>query len=492
MNVLFIILFLVWSVRLLSNILSYINLWFVKEYRFDRMRIHLGTSEGKRILFIRFKRPPVSPKTITLMVVSSVGLSYLFFLLPLPLLFRLLIIDLFTFPIIAVFVGIFKIPTFFYHEILIVLAVRKLRNHVPMKVIGITGSFGKTSTKQFLTTILSTKFNVLSTVGSKNSPIAIAETILRELSPEHEVFVVEMGAYKRGEIARMARMVEPQMGIITAINTQHQDLFGSLEITAKAKYELIEGLTGKKIAIFNRDNTYTNEMISWAMRDGKEVWEYSINSLRQRTHETVKHLFSASNIESDLHEISFWVSLGVEKKRATVPIVGEHQISNILASIAGALACEMTFSDAIAAVSQIKPFPKVMDVQKGMHGSIFINDTYNNNPDAARAALIVLSKTSGKKYLVFQPMVELGSYAGISHEEIGKFASKVCNEIFLTNANYYNSFQNGIHAVHPSQNAQVLPSQEVANLLKKKLKQNDAVLFKGKEAEAVYQRLVNK
>ena len=489
MNVLLIILVLVWCVRILSNILSYINLWFVKEYRFDRMRIHLKTPQGKRILFISFRRPPLSPKTITLTVLSSVGLSYLFFLLPLPILIRLLIIDMCTFPVIALFVCILKIPTILYHEILIMLAVQKLRRHVPMNVIGITGSFGKTSTKQFLSTILSTKYKVLSTEGSKNSPIAIAETIFNDLRPEHEVFIVEMGAYKRGEIARMTRMVLPQIGIVTAINTQHQDLFGTIETTMKAKYELIEGLTGRKIAIFNRDNAYTKQMTEWAAKDSREVWEYTMEGLKQRLQAKKEKILRASNIEANLDGLSFLVSLSFMKEHVAVSIVGGHQISNMLASIAGAMACGMTFSDAIAAVRQIKPVSKVMDVQNGINGSIFINDTYNNNPDAARAALDVLAKTKGKKYLIFQPMVELGSYAGISHEEIGKQAAEVCDEIILTNINYYESFQKGVHALNPSNNARVLSSQEAANVLKKLVKKDDAVLFKGKEAEAVFQRL---
>lgn len=490
MNVLFIILVLTWCVRIFANILSYINLWFVKEYRFDRMFIYLKTPQGKRILFIPFRRPPLSPKTITLFLLSNVGLSFFFFFMPLPILFRLLIIDVCTFPAISLFVLILKIPTLFYHETLIVLAVRKLRRHAQMKVVGITGSFGKTSTKQFLSTILSTKFNVLSTEGSKNSPIAIAETILKNLRPEHEVFIVEMGAYKQGEIAQMTRMVQPQIGIITAINAQHQDLFGTIEMTMKAKYELIEGLTGKKIAIFNKDNTYTREMIGWAKRDHREVWEYSVDDAT-RTQKDVRNIITATDIEATLNGSTFRISFGDKREYVSVSVVGEHQISNILAAVAGAVVTGMTFSDAVRAVSNIRPVPKVMEVHKGINGSIFINDTYNNNPDSARAALKVLHKTKGKKHLVFQPMVELGSYADSSHEEVGKSAGEVCDEIILTNPNFYTAFQKGVHSINASMEVRIMSAQDATKALHVSIQKGDTTLFKGKEAEAVYQRLIH-
>lgn len=491
MNLLRSLIIIAWCVRIVSNILSYINLWFVKEYRFDRMLIHLKTSQGKRILFIPFRRPPLSLKTVVLFLSSSVGLSFFFFFMPLPILFRLLIIDVFAFPIIALLVCILKIPTLLYHETLIALAVRKLRRYKDMKVVGITGSFGKTSTKQFLSTILSTKCKVLSTEGSKNSPIAIAETILKDLRPEYEVFIVEMGAYKRGEIARMSRIVQPQIGIITAINAQHQDLFRTIETTMKAKYELMQGLTGQKLAIVNYDNDYTRQMIKWALKDHLDVWIYSTNESGNKIKHSSDKVFTASDSKTDLAGLSFAVTYGNERRIAKASIVGEHQISNILAAIAGAVASGMAFSDAVMAVRNIKPVPKVMDVQKGINGSTIINDTFNNNPDAALAALQVLGHTSGKKYLVFQPMIELGSYAEKSHEEVGMFAGGICNEIFLTNPNFYAAFQKGVRRSNVSLEARIMSPESTTKTLRSILEKGDAVLFKGKEAEAVFQKLVN-
>jgi UDP-N-acetylmuramoyl-tripeptide--D-alanyl-D-alanine ligase len=239
MTVIVYLLSVIWCIRLVANLVSYVHLWFVKEYRFDRMIIHLKTKQGKGLLFLPWRRPPASPKSITICVGTAAVEVILFTLLPFFIFWKLLILDILLFPVTALFVFLTKIPTLIYHKRLIIKAVQKLQAHKPMTVVGITGSFGKTSTKEFLASILGHKYKTLKTRASQNSPIAIAETILSQLKPEHEVFVVEMGAYKSGEIAKMCGMVHPQIGIVTAINEQHQDLFGTIEGTVSAKYELI-------------------------------------------------------------------------------------------------------------------------------------------------------------------------------------------------------------------------------------------------------------
>ena len=226
------IIYILWVIRIIANILSYIHLWYVKEYRFDRMFIHLRTKQGKRFLIIPFRRPPVSLKTIVLFICAVFLEAIIILLLPTGTkLLNFFIADLLSFPAVSLFVFVFKIPTFLFHLIRISQAVRKLHKHKNMIVVGITGSYGKTSTKEILYTLVSQKYITLKTETSKNSPIAIAERVLSSLSPDHEVFIVEMGAYKRGEIARMCGMVHPQIALLTAINAQHQDLFGSIDTT---------------------------------------------------------------------------------------------------------------------------------------------------------------------------------------------------------------------------------------------------------------------
>lgn len=474
MENLIILLVFVWCVRIVLNILTYVQLWWVKEYRWDRMIIHLRTPQGKRFWWPQRRRPPISPKSTLLVLLSLSVCGYIVWTLNIPILFRLAIADLVSFPITWVLVLMLNAPTSMYHKLLIAKAVRKLRDHKPMIVIGITGSYGKTSIKEYLATILSTKFQVLKTEKSKNSPIGIAEVILKSLKPEHEVFVVEMGAYKMGEIAEMAAMVKPQIGIVTAINPQHQDLFGSLENTMKAKYELIEGLVGKRIAIMNTDNERVRIMAQWAKRDGCDVWE---------------RRFSATDVRAGFHGLEFTCVFGKETASVKAQVLGAHQASNMLAAIAGAVAAGMTFDEAAAAAGKIQPFPKSLCLIPGYNGAVFINDTFNNNPDSAKAALDVLAWVKGKKFLVFQPMIELGEYAASSHREVGAYAARISDEIILTNRNFYEDFVKGVRNVSDTVKVLVRSPDKAASLLRSKLGKDDGVLFKGKEAEHVLRAL---
>ncbi|MBI3577726.1 UDP-N-acetylmuramoyl-tripeptide--D-alanyl-D-alanine ligase [Candidatus Gottesmanbacteria bacterium] len=485
MKILVIFIATIWFVRLLFNLLSYIHLWFIKEYRWDRMWIHLHTRQGKRILFPARRIPQLTPKTVVLFLSTLLVCGALFVLLPLHPLFSLVVIDIVLFPITAGLVFFMKLPTMIYHEYKISQAVSRLRLHKKMMVIGVTGSFGKTSTKENIATILSTKYKVLKTEASKNSPIGIAETILEKLLVPYDVFVVEMGAYKKGEITRMALMVKPEIGIATGINAQHQDLFGTIETTVEAKYELIAGLVGRRIAIVNADNQHTRQMMQWAKRDGVSVWAYT----KEKQNLEADKVFSAANIQADLKGISFDVTVGKERAHVVAPVLGEHQVSNILAAIAGAVAAGMSLASAAKAAHEIQPFTKTLSLIRGINGSIYINDTFNNNPDAAKAALDVLAMANGRKILVFQPMIELGSYTQVSHQEVGKAAARVCDDIILTNANFSEHFIDGVHSVNPKKNVSILTPIETARFIRETVKKDDAVLFKGKEAEFAFKLL---
>lgn len=471
MEVLLYFIAVVWGVRIILNILTYAQLWWVKEYRWDRMIIHLRTSQGKRFWWPQQRRPPLSPKPILLVLVSFIFLGYVIWISGLPILFRLAIADLMSFPVTWIFVLILNAPTKVYHNLLIALAESKLRNHKPMTVIGITGSYGKTSVKDYLATILSTKYKTIKTEASKNSPIGIAEIILKNLQPDHDVFVVEMGAYKTGEIAEMAAMVKPQIGIITAINEQHQDLFGTLENTMKAKYELIAGLMGKRIAVMNVGDTRVKIMAQWAKRDGCDVWGGK---------------FQTIDVKVGFEGLEFTCIFENEKARVKAPVIGAHQVNNILLAISGAMAAGMTFKEAAGAACAIEPNLKSLSVIPGINGSIYINDTFNNSPDSAKVALDVLRWGKAKKFLVFQPMIELGTYAKESHRLVGAYAARICDGIILTNRNFYEDFMEG---VTETVRVSVLAPDKAAMLLKAKLGKDDAVLFKGKEAEHVLDAL---
>ncbi len=480
------ILFL-WALRIIANVLSFVYLWYIKEYRFDRMWVYIKTASLKSLIFPSFRRPPIRPKAFFLVSasVAILGMFYIFF--PFIPLAKILIVDLLTFPVMSILVFILKLPTALYHEFVLYQAKRKLETHSPMMVIGITGSIGKTTTKEFLATILQSKFHVLKTSGSQNAAIGVAEVILRELQPEHNVFIVEMGAYRKGEIAKIVRLVQPQVGIVTAINEQHLDLFGSIEHTMAAKYELIEHLTGKSIAIFNADDEYVRRLSERAKGEGKEIWMYTKEG---KTSSVAKKMFQAEDVKADLETISFTVIVDAVKQHTEIHLSGEHQVSTVLAAVAGAVACGMSIKEAIHNTSYIRPFRKTMQLVPGIHGSHFIDDTFNNNPDAAKAAISFLKKAKGRKFLVFQPMIELGSYAQKDHEEVGKLAGSICDKIILTNDTFSRFFIKGARSSDFHHEVHVFSPKTAAAYLSSHIKKDDMVLFKGKEAGRVLNLLI--
>ena len=216
--------------------------WFqVKEYRLDRFLSSL--KEDWRWLVVeqwnlrRWFRPKLTLRS---------GLTLLLAVAPIPLEFALLenkfLLFLVFAPFQAVLANIFFAPVFGWLKKRIITQAKRKMAQFKGVVVVITGSFGKSSTKELLSWVLSKKFKVVKTAQNHNTLIGVAETILRDLSGDEDFFVVEAGAYKRGEIAEVCALVKPGVGIITGIGDQHLDLFGSLENIRKAKYELFEAI----------------------------------------------------------------------------------------------------------------------------------------------------------------------------------------------------------------------------------------------------------
>lgn len=479
---------IVWFIRIVANVVSFAHLWLVKEYRWDRMLIHLKTPQGRLVYFLPWKRPRVSPKSVLLTGTTLAVLSWFIFFAGLPLLLTLCIADVASFPLMFFLVGLLNIPTQLYHGWVIRRAEERLRMHPHLTVIGITGSYGKTSIKEYLAAILTVKYKTLKTEASKNAPIGIAEVVVSKLTDDHQVFVVEMGAYKKGEISYMARLVRPEIAIITAINAQHQDLFGSLENTMKAKYELVAGLTGKRIAILNADDARVREMGEWARNTGITVWWYGRHGPTPKGDK----IFAASDIGEDTNGIHFSCTVG----RQTVPVWshvrGIHQVSNVLAAIAGSVSAGLSLQDAASAARRIESAKHVLEFLRADNGVTFIDDTFNNNPDAAIAALDVLSAQKGKKFLVFQPMIELGRYAASNHREVGAYAAGICDAIILTNLNWSRDFIAGVRSVSKTIPVSVLTGDKAVSYIRKTAEAGDTVLCKGKETARVLTLLPQK
>ncbi|HEY7123795.1 MAG TPA: UDP-N-acetylmuramoyl-tripeptide--D-alanyl-D-alanine ligase [Ktedonobacterales bacterium] len=303
------------------------------------------------------------------------------------------------------------------------------------RVIGITGSYGKTSTKQILTTMLSAKLKTLATPGSFNTPMGVCRVINGDLLPEHVVFVVEMGAYMRGEIAELCRLARPQLGIITAVGPQHLERFGSIENVMLGKNELMQALPDGAPAIYNGDNVYCQRLIKQMQAEGRvKVLSYSLDAANTEAQVV------ATDIQVTRQGLTFTViargkdgsEQGEERAAMKSKLLGKHNVSNILAAVTAALECGMSLAEIARAVEQVEPVAHRLQLIQGAGGVTVIDDAYNANPEGVKTALEVLAQFSdGKRVLVTPGMVELGAIEEQENYAMGQRAAASCDVAIL-------------------------------------------------------------
>ncbi len=306
-----------------------------------------------------------------------------------------------------------------------VRSAEKIIREINPIVIGITGSYGKTSTKEILYHLLSTQYEVLKTPRTFNTILGVCKVIREELRPTHRYFIVEMGAYKKGEIERICRLVKPQIGILTAIGPQHLERFKTIEAIARAKNELMQALPPEGVAIFNGNDPICRELARQA--HGKVV-HYGIQGEGDDELDVV-----ASGVRIGLEGTSFEVSVGeVQRQKAQMPLLGRHNVSNALAAISAAMACDLPLKAALRALNTAPVAEHRLQLVRNPSQVVTIDNAYNSNPSGARVALEVLgSFQGGRKFLVTPGFVELGKIQAEEHARLGRLAAQVCDAIFL-------------------------------------------------------------
>ena len=364
------------------------------------------------------------------------------------------------------------------NEMYLLSARRQIKTLQP-RVIGITGSYGKTSTKYILHQILSQKFNTLMTPDSYNTPMGICKVIRGELTAEHEIFIVEMGAYKRGDIRELCNLASPEIGILTAVGPQHLERFKSIENIAQTKYELIESLPSDGLAVFNCDNEICAGLSDKREQDGNPVRRYatepfSVDSVSDKADLT------ASNIRHTSEGLAFTVHTNVGTSEIQTRLLGRHNVSNILAAIAVAIECSMTLEEIQKAIVNVEPVPHRLQLTNGVGNVTIIDDSFNSNPVGAKAALEVLTEIGdGKKILVTPGMVELGEREYQENRRLGEQAAEVCDLVILVGPTRTTPILEGLKAAeYPSQQIIVaLNLEEVKQHLATQVQAGDVVLF---------------
>ena len=271
-------------------------------------------------------------------------------------------------------------------------AKKKLEEMPNMKVIGITGSYGKTSTKYILSTILEQKYNVLMTPESFNTTLGVVRTINENLNSMHQIFVCEMGAKNIGDIKEICDLVHPEYGILTAIGPQHLETFKSLENVRKTKMELVEAVTNKAFVNYEDENIIETKIekdnIKYGISQNCDTYAYDIKITEEGS------IFNVHTKDGEITNIK-------------TKLLGEHNIQNILGCIAIAVHLGLTNEQIANGIAKIKPIEHRLQILPNKNGITVIDDAFNSNPVGSKMALDVLKSFEGRKIIITPGMVEL-------------------------------------------------------------------------------------
>lgn len=356
----------------------------------------------------------------------------------------------------------------FYNE-----AYKKLREIKSLTSVGITGSYGKTSTKFITATILSEKYKVLKTPDSYNTPMGISKVINNELSNDYEIFIAELGATNIGDIDEVAELTKPRIGLITSIGPCHLETFKSIDNIMRTKYELIERLPNDGVAIFNYDNEYVKKL---ADKTFKEKILYGVENIENTD------IFATDIKVSDIGSTFILCINELGTIECKTRLLGKHNILNILAGCAVAKTLGLTLEQMAEGISKIESVKHRLELMDLGTGVIVIDDAFNSNPAGAKAALDVLDEFKGKRKIIVTPgMVELGEIEEIENEKFGGYISQVCDIVILVGEKRTAPILKGLQKLKfkfNNENLFVVNSlDEASEVIKLVTKVNDVVLF---------------
>lgn len=337
-----------------------------------------------------------------------------------------------------------------------------LRNHRPVKVVGVTGSVGKTSTRDMVYSVVKQKYKSLKTEGNYNNEIGLPLTILRY--HDEEVLVLEMGMNHLQEMSRLSMIARPDIACITNVGTAHIGELGSRENILKAKLEIIDGMKEGSTLIINQDND---------MLQTVELPHFNVVRVGKGKEASIQ----ASHIVLEETKSSFEVEYQGKKEIIEVPVQGEHNISNALIAIAVGIELNISLEDIKKGIQEFKLTKNRMDILEKNHKTV-IDGTYNASVDSMKSSIDVLANYKKRKVAILADMLELGDYSQQLHEEVGSYvASKGINILVCVGkeAKYiYQKARESMKDVYYFES-----NQEVIARLDELLKEDDVILVKG-------------
>ncbi len=357
-------------------------------------------------------------------------------------------------------------------------ARRALQEVAPV-VIGITGSYGKTSTKNYLSYILNGRYRAYPTPKSYNTLMGVCLAINHDIADNHsiEYFIAEMGAYVPGEIKQICDLVHPSISIVVEVGPQHLERFGSLENIATAKYEIIKALPPDGVGVFNWDNPHIRAMMDRGYPATRLGVSREVNPAAAP--EGVR--FVASDISESLDGLRFMVTdtqSGISEAFAT-PLLGVHNVTNILLATAVAVHEGMSLREVALRVRTLQPAESRLTRQVTAQGITIINDAYSANPVGIVGALHALSLHEGGRRLLITPgMVELGALMDAENRRLGELAARHATDVILVGKQTTPIHEGLVSAGFPTDHLLTVGTlAESVAWYQQNLKSGDTVLF---------------
>lgn len=521
-----ILLAFLWVCSAVVDYSDFCYLWQLKEYRIDRMRDFMSTEQGKQFWrryvmiwrsgiaiviffwpinsipmlkyfllaifgFELFKniyfgtkhklRHPVFTKKALILIFGAIFIEGFLFVLTRDwtLLFLLMILRFFT---LSVLVYLFMAPTLWMKKYYIGKASKKLSRYKKLTIIGITGSYGKTSVKNFLSHILGGKHRVIKTPKNINTEIGIANFIRQYDFSDVDIFVVEMGAYKIGDIKMICDMVKPKIGILTAISEQHLSLFGNIKQTQSAKYELLRSLPSNGLAVVNIDNPYCREFIHElkckVYTFGVDL-DFSPNCL-------------IKDVAGDKDGLSCSGELNNNPWKLVTPLVGAHNATNLAPCILVAnylgLSNELIFEQC----KTIERDDNTIKMYKYGNSTV-IDDSYNSNFNGFCAALDILStfSSASQRVVITRGILELGEKSDELHEKIGEEIAYVADKLIVINKDFEEPLRRGVGSKFNTEVLLIDDPEKLKAYITDLKNQNAAILFENRVPAIIHDEILN-
>ena len=338
-----------------------------------------------------------------------------------------------------------------------------------LRTIGITGSVGKTSTKELTASLLSQKYRVLKNPGNRNNEIGLPLTLL-ELDKDHQYAVLEMGFYVPGDINTLCEIAKPQIGVVTNIGTVHAERAGTQEMIAKGKAELVESLPAgpEGIAILNVDDPW---VIGMADKTSAEIFTYGVDNEAD--------LQAVDVLSRALEGLSINLAYQGKTHQVQSPLMGSFSAYTILRAAAVALKSGLDWDliNSGIAASQIDLRMRRLTLK---NGAVILDDTYNAAPESTIAALELLSNLEGRKIAILGDMLELGTYERSGHYQVGTYTARTADLLILVGNRTKIIAEAALDAGFDQKNIYWYPtSKEAADTAVQTVKNGDAVLVKG-------------